>query len=915
MVFPLDVTTELLLDGVWTDITGDVYQRDPVTVVRGRSNEAAQAEPSRCNLTVDNRDGKYSPRNPTGTHFGKLGRNTQARVLTPGTAENHMALPGNYQSFTSTPDHASLDITGDIDIRVDLEPLTWRPTNGRGLARKYVTTDNQRSWDMTLWIDGTLDFGWSPDGTSGAVLFAASTVAIPAASTRLAVRVTLDVNNGAAGHDVRFYTAPNIAGPWTQLGATVTTAGTTSIFASTAEVEVGRSVQYPSQGKVYAAEIYNGIAGTLVASPDFTAADSGDVSLTDAQGRVWTLAGNAVMTNPQARFHGAVSAWPPRWDTSGTDVYTPVQADGIMRRLGQGAAALKSVLYRALTTDVDDVVAYWPCEDDAGATEFASALPGHPPMTFTGTAEVASFTDFKASAAIPVAGAAQWTGTVPTYTGTGFAQVRFLMAVPVAGVGAEATVCRVRTDGTAPRWDLSVLPAGTLRLRIFDVDDVLLTDSGVLGFSVNGKLLRVSIELTQDGSAVDWAVVTLEAGEGSGLVASGTQASRTVGRAVRVGMNMFGDLDGDGVALGHVSVQSAITSIFDLWGELAAWAGETVTNRVLRLCREESIPVTLVGNINDVPQMGPQLPRTLLDLLREAAAADMGILFEPREFFGLAYRTRASMYAQDAALALDYAASHLSSIDPVEDDQGTRNDITVKREGGSSARVELTEGSLSTAAPPDGVGRYDEEVTVNLETDAQLPDQAGWRLHAGTVDEARFPVLAVNLARSGFTASASLTADAEALDVGDRVTVENPPAWLPPDDISQLAQGFTETLTRFEWRIDVNCAPAAAWDAVGRWDDSSGPGEARYSSDGSTLAASLTTTATSMSVSTPTGPLWSDADQPYDLYVGGERMTVTGVTGTSSPQTFTVTRSVNGVVKTHAAGAEIRLFHPVVYAL
>jgi len=61
-----------------------------------------------------------------------------------------------------------------------------------------------------------------------------------------------------------------------------------------------------------------------------------------------------------------------------------------------------------------------------------------------------------------------------------------------------------------------------------------------------------------------------------------------------------------------------------------------------------------------------------------------------------------------------------------------------------------------------------------------------------------------------------------------------------------------------------------------------------------------------------TGTLWStdSADYPVDVMVGGERMTVTGVSGASSPQTFTVIRSVNGVVKSHAAGTAVSLVDP-----
>ena len=39
-------------------------------------------------------------------------------------------------------------------------------------------------------------------------------------------------------------------------------------------------------------------------------------------------------------------------------------------------------------------------------------------------------------------------------------------------------------------------------------------------------------------------------------------------------------------------------------------------------------------------------------------------------------------------------------------------------------------------------------------------------------------------------------------------------------------------------------------------------------------------------------------------------MTVSNITGGSSPQTFTVTRSVNGVVKSQTPGTDVRLWQP-----
>lgn len=71
-----------------------------------------------------------------------------------------------------------------------------------------------------------------------------------------------------------------------------------------------------------------------------------------------------------------------------------------------------------------------------------------------------------------------------------------------------------------------------------------------------------------------------------------------------------------------------------------------------------------------------------------------------------------------------------------------------------------------------------------------------------------------------------------------------------------------------------------------------------------------------MSVAIETGKaIWSTTADDFDIMMGGERMTVTAVSGASSPQTFTVTRAVNGVSKTHDAGTKVMLYKPTILAL
>lgn len=910
---PLDVLFEIQIGGGWTDITADVYTRNATTITRGRPDEGVRSDPARCSLVINNRAGKYSPRNPRSPYFGLIGRNTPVRVSVVA-GSTYLLLPGGTSDKVTTPDAAPLDITGDIDIRIDVTRPDW--TTVADLAAKYLTTGDQRSWAFVANSDGTMVYIWSPDGTLGNRVTVVSTESLPAPSSgRLALRVTHDVNNGASGNTVTFWYAPTIAGPWTQLGEPVVSSGTTSIHSGTSEVELGEitGLNNPSTvGRLHAFELRSGIGGSLVANPDFTVQTPGATSFADSAGRTWTLQGNTELTAQIIRFVGEISSWPPRWDVSERDVWVPVEAAGILRRLGHGRAPIASTMRRGLTSPgvTSPPVAYWPCEDDEGATSIASAIGG-PPMRIYGAPELASYEGFASSAPLPVMKTGSISGLVPAYTLTTDTQVRILAAIPSGGTTNGQCIVRIHTSGTARRWDLLYGTGGTLELRAYDEDGAQILATGGVAFDVDGRHLRLSVELRQSGAHVDWAMVSVQAGHSSGVSWSGTLNNRTVGQVGRISIAPERGL-GD-TAIGHVSLQTEITSLFDLGGELAAWEGEAAARRIQRLCREQGIAFSAGGRLDDSTALGPQRPAALLDLLTEAAEADGGILHETRQDLGLAYRPRSALY-NEHSLDLDYDAGHISPpLDPVEDDQDVMNDVTAQREGGSSARVMVESGPLSVQPPPDGIGPYETSITLNVHDDDDLVQQAAWRAHLGTWDEARYPQIAVDLA-----ANPALIDDMAAIESGARITIGNPPPWLPPERIDQLVRGYAEVLGVYDWTIALNCSPAGPYRVAVTDDDQLG----RLDSERSTLDAPVDSTTTSIDVAVETGyaPWITDADLPgqfpFDLMVGGERMTATAIGAPSSGvQTFTVTRAVNGVTKPHAAGTRVRLFQPVAIAL
>jgi hypothetical protein len=190
------------------------------------------------------------------------------RYMASGT---YLYLPGVASNYASTPDAAAVDIIGDIDIRVKAAFDDWTPSATQILLGKYAS-GTQYSYAFSVASNGRLQLGWSPLGTTASGITVSSTVSPTVVDGEtIWVRATLDVDNGASGNDVKFFTSPD-GTTWTQLGSTVTTAGTTSIFNSTAVLEVGSilvGTSNPARGKFFRAQVLNGIDGTVAFDANF----------------------------------------------------------------------------------------------------------------------------------------------------------------------------------------------------------------------------------------------------------------------------------------------------------------------------------------------------------------------------------------------------------------------------------------------------------------------------------------------------------------------------------------------------------------------------------------------------------------------------------------------------------------------
>jgi hypothetical protein len=266
------------------------------------------------------------------------------------------------------------------------------------------------------------------------------------------------------------------------------------------------------------------------------------------------------------------------------------------------------------------------------------------------------------------------------------------------------------------------------------------------------------------------------------------------------------------------------------------------------------------------------------------------------------------LYNQAATLALDFDAGQVApTLEPTVDDQLVRNDVTAKRRDGGERQAVDEDGPLGV----DTIGRYDTNVTVNVPSDPALAGQASWRLHLGTLDADRWPRVAVDL-----DAAPALADDVDDVRPGDLITLDNLPEHISAAGTASLmVQGWAETIGSHRRVVTFTCTPAEAFE-VAEFGADVGTGPDRFESAGSELAEAIDDDDAAFDVDVD-GPLWTtdDDETPFDVLIGGELVTVTDIAGASSPQTFTVTRSVNGIVKSHAIGASVRLARTPRFAL
>lgn len=930
-----DLRAGMFTAGAWYDITTDIRQDPGVQITRGRSSwSAKQSTPMQATFQLANGAdcfygaGAYDPRNPGTSLYGLFGKGTPIRV---GVATAKDAFGRTVASGWGTSDSGYVyadGVVGTTAGAVGSGVATHTVSTVSSFRRSTLTGFSQRDMDLTLTC--TLAMA---SVTGGAVEPLNVVWRFQDSSNYYFARVSV-ATTGAITLDIRRL----LAGVETVLTSTSVATGLTHAAGTPLSIRIA------AEGNAHRARVWQGSAEPYTWL--LTAVDTafGSRGVLDTGGSVGVRSGvaagntnipvtftydNLLVQSP--RFAGEIAELAQRRDKSNRNAWAEVTAAGAFRRLGSGRSPVDSTLRRFWTKDTSVApIAYWPCEEGRSATQVESGLAGGFPMVSTagsvgnGTPRYGVDTTFASSEPLLQCVNSPLAGTVRTAPDTGFLQLVWMMTLPQSGLVDLDTLVEMRTTGTVSRWQIDWRTGGGLTLRWFDRANVAIADTGSIAFGyAGGQKLVMSLELTQSGANVNYVLkggriedfqAFFDSTTWGGGLTSGTVVSQTFEHAYAVFLDTDGELPG--VGLGHVGVTSAYLDLSVFGLQQTAYVHERAHIRATRLATENDYAIfarryddRAANALAQTAPMGPQLPKKLLDLIEECAVADNAIYAEHRGNTFAFFRPGYMLANQNPTLSLDVVGSQIAVVpDPVDDDSDLVNLITAAQPEGSEIVLEQTTGRLSTAPPESGgVGIYDQDTTLNVHYVRNLYIAGSWLLHLGTADLARYPKLTVYRHDPEITGTQKAI-DLLDVDLGDLIAV----AHLDHGNTrSLMALGYTENITALTHQLTFNCAPGEPW-RTGRV----GSSGHKVDTGNSTLASSATTTATSLSVaSNGSSPRWIDSatyasEFPFDVMVAGERMTVTAISGTSSPQTFTVTRSVNAVVKAQASGAALALADP-----
>lgn len=613
-MLPISVVVEILLNGSWTDISAYVYQRDNIVITGGRQDEVSQSQPSQCTMTLNNRDGRFSPGYLSGAYYPYLTRNVQIRVSVAATSASGNFYNG-YRFWGKVADWPPLqDLSGrDVYVQITASGPGRVDSQGGGVGSPLTRYYNQLTgayapvayWpceedkDATILgagIDGGTDMtvtagtplwkhrhsfnGSAPmavinqstwDGLTGSfgsggndVFSAAGTYTWVASTTSVDCKVW-GAGGGGAGGGSRNGSAGAGGGEFAEESALAVTPGNSyTLVVGNGGNGAGTGTAAPGDdgGKSY----FIGDAVTVTAHGG-QGGQSGDVG-----GRGGSGSGNTVHHSGGAGGirSGSDNGGGGGGGSGGTSAAGNKGANSSGAQGGAGAPAVSG---GGKGGDAGDGGGGTGSNGQAGGTPGGGGGGGgqgsHGGQGGQGA-------DGQVQLTYTASSAASWN------------VVRFLLEVPSHGGNNGKVIVRAYTGGTIATMEVLYQSGGKLQLRGLSASGTVLFDSGGISMSADGQPMIVSAELQQSGTSVAWALRTIIPGNSNYLSSTaGSVASATVGNVSEVMVSPNADITKTSV--GHISVQYAYIDLRKVSRAAHGWFSEMGVDRFIRLCDEQAL--------------------------------------------------------------------------------------------------------------------------------------------------------------------------------------------------------------------------------------------------------------------------------------------------------------------------------------
>lgn len=584
--------------------------------------------------------------------------------------------------------------------------------------------------------------------------------------------------------------------------------------------------------------------------------------------------------------------------------WTDIEAHGLLWRVNQWSNEIESTMVKGVRSFGTGLAGGWSLEDKADASVLSQILNDGTLANYRGTINLGS-TERPAGCAttMQLTSDSLVAGTFNKTANSGW-QISFAFKIPSLPVSGTYERIFYWYDSLGRLWSWE-MNNSSYSWTCYSADGTLLgsTTAGFAGalptswtrfrmkVSVSGGTLTFEPAWYIEGGVSTFGTSSTFASSDTGYMTSWYIAALTYNSNANYA-SVFG-------------LNNVVQTIFNS-GVLADFNGranERTGDRFIRLFADVGITAFVDGTTALGELMGGQPVDTLANLIKEIRDTDDGIVYDSKNAIRPVLALRNIRY-NGVPITIDVTDENTGLVtlpEEVTDDLPIHNLVTVENRNGGSLTTEDSTSIMGTQYPPLGRGKYLQTITVNVYDPVQrLLQQANWWLKRGTVNLPRFPQLTLDL----HTVNANRVAQLEAIGIGSVIEIVN----FRENTIRLNVVGYTEVLGTHSRRITYTCAAdqqfqAGVWNSLtSMWDLKTCTLNAAYDKIDTTMVFKVTSDET-----------WSSTT-PYDLLIGGERITVKTMAARAGTgpytQTATVVRSVNGVVKKQLSGEPVHIFTP-----